>query len=98
MSVLLKGVKLSELEKIKADGSMCAWRGCTERVKGDLLPKGWWRLLCYEAPRPMLNILKPKNWHLHRRDGVLCPEHAFLFDQMLKPLLKSGEELELHEH
>jgi hypothetical protein len=91
----LKGVELSEFKGER--GSMCAWRGCTKVTDGDL-PKGWWWLLCYEAPRPVLNILKTKNWHLHRRDGALCPEHAFMLDQMLKPQLKSGEELELHEH
>lgn len=64
---------------------ICCWNNCTETANGDL-PQGWVNLFTYESPRPDPNIFKPKNWHKHRRDGVLCAQHARMLEQMLHPL------------
>jgi hypothetical protein len=64
---------------------ICCWNGCNESAGGDL-PRGWVNLFVYESPQPDFNIFKPKNWHKHRRDGVLCAQHAFMLDRLLLPL------------
>jgi hypothetical protein len=90
----MKIKNVSHAEFLQTKGDMCAWNGCSAHVKGDL-PSGWLHLFTYEAPRPMLDIFKQRNFHRHRRDGVLCPQHAFMLEQMLKPLpAKPGEEID----
>lgn len=64
---------------------ICCWNNCHEIADGDL-PQGWVNLFVYESPQPNLNIFKQKNWHKHRRDGVLCAQHAFMLDRLLMPL------------
>ena len=64
---------------------ICCWSSCSETASGDL-PKGWLYLFCYESPQPDLDIFKPRNFHKHRRDGVLCAQHAFMLERLLRPL------------
>jgi hypothetical protein len=83
----------------KTQGHMCAWRGCQQAVEGEQLPKAWWWMVAYESPTPLLDWWKEKHWRKHRRDCVLCPQHAFMLNQMLKPLPKRiGEELDDSSH
>ena len=64
---------------------ICCWNNCSETANGDL-PQGWLNLFTYESPHPDLGIFKPKNFHKHRRDGVLCAQHAFMLERLLRPL------------
>jgi hypothetical protein len=70
---------------------ICCWNNCNELADGDL-PRGWVNLFVYESPQPDFNIFKPKSWHKHRRDGVLCAQHAFILDRLLLPLPESADQ------
>jgi len=64
---------------------ICCWNNCTETADGDLQP-GWTNLFAYDSPQPDLKIFHQKNWHKHRQDGVLCAQHAFMLERLLRPL------------
>jgi len=64
---------------------ICCWNNCTETADGDL-PPGWTNLFVYDSPQPDLKIFHQKNWHKHRQDGVLCAQHAFMLERLLRPL------------
>ena len=64
---------------------ICCWNNCTETADGDL-PPGWTNLFAYDSPQPDLKIFHQKNWHKHRQDGVLCAQHAFMLERLLRPL------------
>jgi hypothetical protein len=70
---------------MKIAGRICCWNNCTETAPGDL-PQGWVNLFVYESPQPTSKIFERKNWHKHRHDGVLCAQHAFMLERMLRPL------------
>jgi len=82
----------------KAAGFVCAWRGCEEVTNGDRLPKGWWWVIAYESPTVLMDWWKAKHRSKQRRDTQLCPRHAFMLDQMLKPLPMLGEEIDDASH
>jgi hypothetical protein len=73
---------------------MCAWNYCKESPHGDLT--GWLQVFAYEAPQPIPNIMHPEHWHRHKHDVVLCPKHARLFSEMLKPAVPADrDEIEI---
>src|SRR5262245_793939 len=73
------------MSRAKPQGCICCWNGCSDTTRCDM-PKVWFYLFCYESPQPDLDVFKPKNFHKHRRDGVLCAQHAFMLERLLRPL------------
>jgi hypothetical protein len=69
---------------MKLPSRICCWTNCTETASGDL-PQGWVNL--FESPQPLgAKAFLPKHFDKHRRDGVLCAQHAFMLDRLLRPL------------
>jgi hypothetical protein len=71
---------------MKLSNRICCWNNCTETAEGDL-PSGWVNLFVYESPQPLGGkVFLPRHFDKHRRDGVLCAQHAFMLDRLLMPL------------
>jgi hypothetical protein len=68
-------------EQIMSMGRICGWQGCDNSCPGDL-PAGWVNLFTYWSARPVLQIMEIQHW---QHDKVLCPEHAAILDEVLKP-------------
>jgi hypothetical protein len=77
-----KALEIKTMPLVEISGCMCAWDGCPATFRGDM-PRGWINLLAYWSKRPELNFLTIPPQDVSR-DGVLCPQHAGVFESQLK--------------
>jgi hypothetical protein len=83
-------IKMLPVDKFnKLTARACCFNGCGNSFdfKDGGMPKGWQAIVMYGDPQTVLHLGEVRDW---KRDGVLCPEHAEVVQDLMFPLTHVG--------